>query len=922
MEEIKKQYYKLSCESTLSDLQTSFNGLTKEEVAIREKIYGKNILIWLHKKSFLVKFLRQFKDILIILLIASDIISFYLKDFKWVTILTFIILINAIIGYIQEAKAEKIMDSLKKMLHPNAKVKRNGKIVEEHSENLVPWDIVYIEEWDSIIADMRIIQESEFQTNDFSLTGESNPVNKFTHEIISDILLSERNNCVWTGTTVATGYAWCVVFATGMNTELGRIANLSQEQIPEETPLQMEMKNIAKKLTIGTLILWIILLIIAVIAHFTPNEAFIFAIGISAAMIPQGLPAQVNVGLSLAAAKLAKNRALVKQLASVETLWCVNVICTDKTGTLTKNEMTVKHMFLWFHLYDIDGDGYEPIGNILDSSTQNKVDPTFISTRKHFFNTLFLASNAKINPPDEEHMTRYAIGDPTEAALISLAQKAAIETEKMGKTYAQLHQYGFDSVRKMMSSVRVIDDQKILYVKWSPSAIMEKCTQIYDGTQVRKISEEDKHQIEKYIEETSNKAMRNLSFAYKPLETYDASLKRQDMENNLIFLWCVSIIDPPREEVAAAIQSANEAKIKIIMITWDYWLTAEAIAKHIGLEHQTKIPLIAWEELKNISEIQLIKIIQTEWPIIFSRTSPEDKLRIVNLLRKTHNIVAVTGDGINDAPALKSANIGVAMGKTGTDVAKDASEIVLLDDSFHTLVYAIREWRIIFQNIKKTILACITSNGGELFVILPSLAMKAIWWLPMAIMPFQILAIDMIGEMWPLTSLARDPEQKDLMKEWPRDVNDHVINKPMIIDLIWSWALMWGIAFINYILYIFIHWFTLNTFTINTPYYTIATSITYTSILFCQFANILSRRAGLQSVFTSYIRSNKALFYAFLISWVCMAILLYNPIVSWYMWFGHMKLIDRLFPVIGGIVFLLIREFYKYSSKKNIVTSE
>lgn len=916
MEYKKDRYYKLSSQELLSDFQTSFDGLTKNEVNTREKIYGKNILVGIKKKWFFFKFWSQFKDVFIILLIVSDVISLYLQDFRGATILTFIILINAIIWYIQEAKAERIMDSLKKMLHPNTKVKRNGKMIEILVEELVPGDIVYIEEWDSIPADIRIIQESELQTNDFSLTWESNPVKKFTHGIPGDALLSERNNCVWMGTTVATGNAWWVVFATGMTTELGRIANLSQEQIPEDTPLQIEMKNIAKKLTIGTLVLWWILVIISLLVHLTPREAFIFAIGISASMIPQWLPAQISIALSLAAGRLAKNKALVKQLASVETLWAVNVICTDKTGTLTKNEMTVKHIYLGFHIYDVEGDGYQPVGNIVDALTQKTIDTDFISTRKHFFNTLYLASNAKINPPDEEHQTRYTIGDPTEGALISLVQKIKIDTEKMGKLYTQLHQYGFDSVRKMMSSVRVVDNQKILYVKWSPSAIMEKCTQIYDGKKIRKITQEDKNQIEKYIEESSSNAMRNLGFAYKPLATYESSQTLQEVETNLIFLWCTSIIDPPREEVADAIQAANIAKIKIIMITGDYGLTAEAIAKRIKLEQKKKIPLIAGDELKNMSDIKLIQIIQTPWPIIFSRTSPEDKLRIVNLLRKTHNIVAVTGDGINDAPALKSANIWVAMGKIGSDVAKEASEIVLLDDSFHTLVYAIREGRNIFYNLKKTIISCITSNGGELFTILPSLAAKALFGLPMAINPFQILAIDMIGEMWPLTALTRDLAQKNLMKEWPRDTKQHIINKPIIIDLIISGAMMWGVAFTNYILYIIFHGYTLTTFSDTSIYYPIATSITYTSIVFCQFANIISRRAGLESVFTSYLRSNKKLLWAFGFSMLCILILIYAPVVHTYFEFWPMDIKDWIFPIVGAIVFLLIRELQKYFQRR------
>ena len=579
-------------------------------------------------------------------------------------------------------------------------------------------------------------------------------------------------------------------------------------------------------------------------------------------------------------------------------------------------------MLLGFQVYDVEGDGYEPIGKILSSTTQEVVDGTLVVQRRHFFNTLFLASNAKINPPDDEHMTRYAIGDPTEAALISLVEKIGLDTKKLNTLTIQIHQYGFDSVRKMMSSVRVVENQKYLYVKGSPSAILEQCTQIYDGKEIRAITQSDKDQIEKYVNESSAKAMRNLSFAYKPLENYDPNMKRSEVENTLIFLGCASIIDPPRAEVPDAVKSAHEAKIKIIMITWDYGLTAEAIAKHIGLEDESLLTMVAGEDLKTISDIHLVQILQKPWSIIFSRTSPEDKLRIVNLLRKTHNIVAVTGDGINDAPALKSANIGVAMGKIGTDVAKDASEIVLLDDSFHTLVYAIREGRIIFNNLKKTIISCITSNGGELFTVLPSLALKALRGLPMAITPFQILAVDMIGEMWPLTALTWDPEKKDLMKEWPRDVADHVINKPIIIDLIISGILMWGVAFANYLLYIFFSGYSWAAFSANSINYATATSITYTSIVFCQFMNILSRRAGIEPVFTPYIRSNKKLLMAFWISLSLIMVLIYAPVVQTYFSFGPMTLKDRLFPIIGWWFFLLVREEQKYRQRKSQARKE
>ncbi len=934
MIQTKENYYELLPEASLAALQTSFDGLKSEDIVARQKIYGKNMLKQVGGRSFFVKFFSQFKEVLIILLMASALISWYLQDYRGATILWIILLINVIIGYTQEAKAEKIMESLKKMLFPTAKVKRDGKLIEEKAENLVPGDIIYIEEGDNVPADIRILQESDLQANDFSLTGESNPMNKFTHAIAGEVLVWERNNCLWMGTTIATWNGRGVVFATGMDTELGRIANLSQSQETTNSPLQKEMADVAKKLTIGTWILVVILVIISLLAHFSLTQAFIFAVGVSAAMIPEGLPAQVSIALALAASRLAKNRALVKQLSSVETLGCVNIICTDKTWTLTKNEMTVKHMRLGFNIYNVGGDGYEPIGNVSrnagkpPASTSSGLSPLptvvdksggpqviqkeFLDQRKHFFSTLYLDSNARVNPPDEEHQTRYALGDPTEAALVSLAQKVGIDTEKRDDFYKEEHQYGFDSVRKMMSSVRDIDGEKLLYVKWAPSAILEHCTKIFDGQSIRNITDDDKKNIHMYIDEQASHAMRNLACAYRPIPDYHEKMTLEAAEQQLIFLGCVSIIDPPRAEVAAAIIAAHEAKIKIVMITGDYGITAEAIAKHIWLETDAhSVTHIAGEELKAMSDIQLIQSLEKPWSIIFSRTSPEDKLRIVSLLKKDRDVVAVTGDGINDAPALKKADIWVAMGKIWTDVAKESSDIILLDDSFHTLVYAIREGRIIFANLKKTILSCITSNGGELFAVLLSLFFGAVFGLPIAITAVQILAIDLITEMFPLTALTRDPPQRDLMTQWPRNISDHVINKPMIIDLIRSWFLMWWLWFLNYVLFLIFHGHTLSTVTTWSIYYPIATSITYITIVFCQFANILSRRAEEKSIFTKYLRANKRLLIAFGISLVCLGVLIYVPVVSTYFGFGALAIEDRLFPIMGWIVFLLVREWVK-----------
>ncbi|MDD3263204.1 MAG: cation-transporting P-type ATPase [Candidatus Absconditabacteria bacterium] len=927
--EKNQNYYQYSIEETLEYLGSNKNGISKKEVHKRLFKIGKNKLESLQKSKNRLKFLGQFKDVLIILLTGAMLISLYLKDYRGSIILGAIIIINAIIGYLQEAKAEKIIESLKKMVHSHAKVKRNGKLIEIAVEKVVPGDIIYIEEGDSIPADLRIIENNNLQTNDFALTGESNPVSKFTHAIKGDVELAERNNCVFMGTTVATGFAWGVVIATGMETQLGKIANLSQEQKQKISPLELEMKNIAQRLTIGTLILSVILVIIALFANFSLQEAFIFAVGIAAAMVPQGLPAQVNIALSLAAGRLAKNKALVKQLASVETLGSVNIICTDKTGTLTKNEMTVKKIFINNQWFEVTGTGYEPLGEVI-TGTKNSIlegipkdkatiktnnKPKQTDTIKHL--TLLLhagifASNAKINPPDDDHPDWYCLGDPTEGAILTLAKKYNIETESLLEKNKQYHQFGFDSIRKMMSSIRDIDGKTIVFVKGAPRTILENCTTYYNGKEQKNLTNKYKESVYNSINETSSQAMRNIAFAYKEIDKYEELIEMTLAESDLCFLGFVAIIDPARSEVPAAIRAARDAKIKIIMITGDYGPTAKAIAENIGLDGDGKMKLISNNELKKLSDYNLYEIIKNNRSIIFSRVAPEDKLRIVKLLQKKHNIIAVTGDGINDAPALKRADIGVAMGKIGTDVAKEASKIILLDDSFNTLVYAIQEGRIIYQNLKKTILSSITSNGGELFAILISLVIKAFTNIPIAISAVQILAIDLIGEMGPLTALTRDPAQKKLMKSPPRKKENHILNKKNIIDLIRSGALMGLLAYGAYYLYLIIFHGSPTTITTTDSIYMTATSITYTTIVFCQYANIISRRASeKQHIFTKYFRSNKKLLRSFVLGIVAIIILIYSPINN-YLGFGPMSLNARLFPIGGGLIFLTIRELYKY----------
>ena len=909
-------YYQLTTEETFKNLHTSERGLSAEEATKRLKLYGPNKLTAINKESHLLKLLYQFKDLMAVLLMSAAAFSVYLKSYRDAIILIAIVFINAIVGFIQEYHAEKVMNSLKSMAKAKAKTIRDNKTIEIDQKFLVPGDIVVLEEGDAPPADLRIFSENTLSTNDFSLTGESNPTRKFTHPIPGTVSLGDRNNQVYMGTLVATGNALGIVFATGMQTEIGRIANLSQQTKTELSPLQKELNHLAKKITIIALVVGAILFGIGLLLNLSLSASFLFAMGIAAACVPEGLPAQVSVALSLAAGRLAKKKAIIKKLSAVETLGSTHIICTDKTGTLTTNEMTVQKLIIGKCMFDVSGIGYEPKGSILDE-TSKPITKTEIEKYRLFFENGVFASNAKISAPDNEHSKWYSIGDPTESALITLAGKAGVDSKELDKKYPELKEFPFDAVRKRMSSIRKRDGKYLAYTKGAPLSILEHCSKIWDGSEIRPITEDDRKFIAAKSDAFAFMALRNLGYAYRELSSFDPDVKMEEIETDLVWLGLASMIDPPRVEVKKAIKSALNAHIRVIIITGDYALTAKAIAEKIGMSANSKnkeITVVTGQELALMSDVDFLhKLIYTN--LIFARTSPEDKLRIVDLLKRAGEVVAVTGDGVNDAPALKRADIGVAMGKTGTEVAKDSSGLVLLDDSFATLVDAIQEGRIIFTNLKKTILSSLTSNSGELAAVLLSLLGTAIFGWPLAILAVQILAIDLVGEMLPLTFLTWDSASKKIMTEPPRNPNDHIVNKDKLFDIAWTGFLMGGLGYLNFMLLFKREGISPLNIATDNPFYLRATTLTYVTIVFVQWMNIMSRRTD-ESVFSSYIFSNRRLLIGYLISIFLILNISYNPYIAPFLYAGPLKILDWGYAFLMGLIYLFIREFYKMTIRR------
>lgn len=901
--------YQLEPSQVFKHFQTSEKGLDSVVAQDRIKHYGSNTLAEKHKQSWLIRYLKQFLDFMIMLLLVSSVISFFLGDKRTAVVLLALIAFNTIIGFTQEFKAEKIMESLVKLVVPEAKVKRNDKLELIPSNEIVPGDIVYVEEGDSVPADIRIFEESELSTNDFALTGESNPSRKFTHPISVNTTLGRRNNLCFMGTTVATGHGYGIVVGTGMSTELGRIANLSQDTESDISPLQKEINTIAKYVTGSTVLLCATLLPIAIHANLSVKDAFLFAIGIASSIIPQGLPAEINTSLAQAANKLARARALVKKLSAVETLGATSIICTDKTGTLTKNQMTVEQIIVGSDTYQVTGTGYEANGSI----QQNAKDITKqqLENIELFFVAGVAASNAQVEPPDDKHANWYAIGDPTEAALVTLANKAKIDVTELQKKSPELREFSFDSGRKRMSSVRTWGAKNELHVfaKGAPESILERCNHKLNNGILQKLTIKEKQAILNNADSLASSAMRNLAIAYKilPKNTNIDKLDMNNTESGLVYLGLASMIDPLRDEVPEAMRSANQANIAVSIITGDNAITAQAIALKAGLaKNKDNIKLVRGEEVNELTDQAIVEM-TSRGSVIFSRVSPENKLRIVGLIKDSGRVVAVTGDGINDAPALKRADIGVAMGKTGTDVAKQSADIILLDDSFHTLVGAVQQGRIVFQNIKKGTLSCFTSNSAELVVNLTSLVATSLMGIPLALTVMQILAIDLIAELFPIAALGWDKADTNLMSSKPRDPKYHILNKNSITDLLMCGIIIGGLAFMNYLWFFGRHGVDVSTVQSGSPIHMQATALTYLTIVLCQLGNIIQRRSR-YGIFTKYQLHNKQFWLAISISLFCVINIIYNPWVSPYFGAGKLSITDWGFAIGSLIIFLGIRE--------------
>ena len=888
------EWYQKNPEEVAESLETSLSeGLTSESAQTKLQTLGPNELKEQEGKSFLQKLLAQFSDFLILILIAAALISVFVGESKDAIVIMSIVIVNALLGLYQEGKAEKALEALKKMASPTAKVLRDGKPKEIPSSQLVPGDLVILETGDIIPADLRLVESSNLKVEEASLTGESVPVEKRAQETYTtEVSLGDRHNMAYMSTIITYGRGKGVVVETAEGTEIGKIAAMIQTFEEEATPLQKKLNQLGKVLGITTIAVCVAVFGIGLLQGREVLEMFMIAISLAVAAIPEGLPAIVTIVLAIGMNKMVERNAIVKKLLAVETLGATSVICTDKTGTLTQNEMTVVKVLADNKLIDVEGTGYEPVGDFkLNGAT---VDKEEVSGLKLLLTIAALANDAKL---DNSSGLYRILGDPTEGALVTLAGKAGIDSAELNHMYKRIEEIPFDSERKMMTTFHDMpnDEGVSSFTKGAPDIIIGRCNRIILDGRLQDFTPELKKEVLNVNSELSRSALRVLAFAFKEYASLPSNPSPGSNETDMIFVGLTGMIDPPRPEAREAIALCKKAGVNAIMITGDYKETAFAIAKDLGMADNEDQAMMG-EKLDGISDEELQEVVKKTK--VFARVSPEHKVRIVSALRANGDIAAMTGDGVNDALAIKKADIGVSMGITGTDVAKNTAEMILTDDNFASIVAAVEEGRIIFSNIKKFVYFLLSCNIGEILLVFTSILMN----LPVPLLPIQLLWLNLVTDSFPALALGVEKGEPDIMNQPPRNPDEAILDKRMLVGVTFQAIAVAAASLSAYILALRLY---------GLDNIVEARTITFATLIVAELLRAYSSRSQKFTLAKIGVFSNKSMVYATLGAFLLLLAVIYIPFMNGIFYTFPLTVVDWEIVLSFAFIPLVVGELTK-----------
>jgi magnesium-transporting ATPase (P-type) len=892
-------------------LNASSNGLTTDEAKLRLKKYGFNTLVEKRQAPLLYKFIIHFKDLFGVLLLFASILSAISGSPELALIILGVVLINIFFSLFQEARAEKAMATLKSWMPEYAKVIRDGELTKILVKEIVPGDIISLEEGDRVPADARLIEAFDLWTNNVPLTGESEPQPRVaeTVETVEKAYLHSPN-LVLMSTSVAKGRGTAVVYATGMGTQFGQIASLTQTIREEDSPLQKEIALTAKYDFIIAVVVGAAFFLASMLwLHVPLSTSILFMIGVMVACVPEGLQVTVSSALAINVLKMVKQNVLVKRLSAVQTLGSVTVICTDKTGTITKGEMTVKKLWVKDCVIEVSGIGYNPIGDFTLNGEALKVQEA--AAVEKLLEIAALCNSAKIEPPSDRNASWGVIGDPTDGALIVATLKYGINVQNRLTEKPIIHIMPFDFTRKKMTTVHKLNGEVLIYTKGAPRSILSVCNKILVDDRVEELTRKNLRSAEAKIREFASEGLRVIAVAYKKLLRSEYS-KDAEVEKDMIFVGLAAMLDPPRLEVREAVTKAEQAGIKTVIITGDYGPTAQVVAREVGLVDFACCNIVRGVDLEALSDEAIVDAVKGG-NVIFARVSPEQKLRIVKVIKKSGEIVAVTGDGANDAPSLKEADVGVAMGVSGTDVAREAADIILLDDSFESIVKAVESGRAIYENIRKFIVYVFSHNWAELIPYV----LYAVLGIPLPLLVVQVLAIDLAIDVIPSLALSREPPEAGIMQEPPRSIKERLFTTKVFLRSLYIGAIIAVGAMVGCLsAWMAGGWHLGMPLPFDSPVYIKGVTMTFAGIVVAQVGNVLACRTSKVSIFKTKLSTNKWIILGIAAQLSILSFLIYVPLMQQFFGTTALGIGDWAFLASLALMVVFAEEIRKFFARR------